>query len=231
MATTPTGNGYILVGEDGGVFAFGDARFHGSLGGQPLRAPVVGARTTDDNGGYWLVAADGGLFAFGNAPFHGSLGSGTLQAPIVDMAPSRTGGGYWMAAADGGIFAFGDAPFRGSLGSDPPEAPVVDIAGVPGRDGYWLTTGRRHIDLGVFSATCYALRGTTASGRPAGPDVIAVDRRVIPLGSRVVVEGIGERIAADTGGAIVGRKIDVWKSSSAECNRFGRQNLRVWLVT
>jgi hypothetical protein len=42
MAATKMGHGYWLVGCDGGVFAFGDAGFHGSMGGQPLNKPVSG---------------------------------------------------------------------------------------------------------------------------------------------------------------------------------------------
>jgi 3D (Asp-Asp-Asp) domain-containing protein len=230
MAATPSGNGYWLAAADGGIFSYGDAAFHGSLGGQALRAPIVGVTATHTGGGYWLVGADGGLFAFGDAGFHGSLGGQALRAPIVALHADTTDGGYVMAAADGGVFAFGDAPFHGSLASGPATAPVVDIAGTPSGDGYWLATGRPRLDLGLFIATCYALRGTTATGRPVGSDVIAVDRRVIPLGTRLYVEGVGERVAADTGGAIVGRRIDVWRPTATECGRFGRQSLRVWRV-
>ena len=70
---TPTGHGYYMVGSDGGVFSFGDARFHGSMGGAHLNRPIVGLSPTPDNRGYWLVASDGGVFAF-DAPFRGSLG-------------------------------------------------------------------------------------------------------------------------------------------------------------
>ncbi len=59
-------------------------------------------------------------------------------------------------------------------------------------------------------ATAYCLAGTTATGMPVGRGVIAVDPRVIPLGSRVHVSGYGDAIAADTGGAIKGNRIDVW---------------------
>ena len=113
MAATPTG-GYWLVAADGGVFSFGDAAFHGSLGGVHLNAPVVGMAATPDGGGYWLVAADGGVFSFGDAAFHGSLGGVHLNAPVVGMAATPDGGGYWLAAYDGGVFSFGDAPFEGS---------------------------------------------------------------------------------------------------------------------
>ncbi|MGH9030425.1 MAG: hypothetical protein ACRDV4_12525 [Acidimicrobiales bacterium] len=41
IATTPDGGGYWLVGSDGGVFSFGDAKFFGSMGGKKLNAPVV----------------------------------------------------------------------------------------------------------------------------------------------------------------------------------------------
>ncbi len=68
---TPDGMGYWEVGSDGGVFAFGDAGFLGSMGGRRLAAPVVGIARTADGRGYWLVASDGGVFAFGDAPFAG----------------------------------------------------------------------------------------------------------------------------------------------------------------
>lgn len=60
------------------------------------------------------------------------------------------------------------------------------------------------------SATAYCLGGTTATGMPVGRGIIAVDPGVIPLGSRVHVSGYGDAIAADTGGAINGNRIDVW---------------------
>ncbi len=68
MAATPDGRGYWLAALDGGVFAFGDAGFYGSMGGQPLNKPIVGMASTPDGRGYWLVASDGGVFAFGDAP-------------------------------------------------------------------------------------------------------------------------------------------------------------------
>ena len=86
MAATSDGHGYWLVAADGGVFAFGDARFDGSMGGTHLNAPVVGISATPDGGGYWLAAADGGVFAFGDAPFEGSMAGSPLSGPVVGIA-------------------------------------------------------------------------------------------------------------------------------------------------
>ena len=71
IAPTTDGRGYWLVGADGGVFAFGDAVFHGSLPGIGVKPidPIVGIAATSDGGGYWLIGADGGVFAFGDAPY------------------------------------------------------------------------------------------------------------------------------------------------------------------
>jgi len=146
IASTPDGGGYWLVAADGGVFAYGDAAFHGSTGGMALNAPVVGMAATPDGRGYWLVAADGGVFAYGDAGFHGSTGGMTLNAPVVGMASGPGGGGYWLVAGDGGIFAFGDAPFDGSTGALTLNAPVIGMAAAPG-GGYWLAAA----DGGVFA--------------------------------------------------------------------------------
>ena len=58
--------------------------------------------------------------------------------------------------------------------------------------------------------TGYDLIGPTASGRPAGPGICAVDPAVIALGTRITIAGVGTCLAADTGSAITGARIDVW---------------------
>lgn len=63
--------GYLEIGEDGGVFAWG-APFFGSLGGTKLNQPIIDAAWTPDYGGYFLMGRDGGIFAFGNAKFQGA---------------------------------------------------------------------------------------------------------------------------------------------------------------
>jgi hypothetical protein len=138
---------YWLVGADGGVFSFGDAGYHGSLGGDHLNAPIVGIAAGPADLGYWLVGGDGGVYAFGDARYDGSLGGDHLNAPIVGIAATPDGGGYWLVAADGGVFAFGDAGLYGSLASQHLNAPIVGIAATPDGGGYYLS-GQ---DGGVFS--------------------------------------------------------------------------------
>ena len=149
--------GYWLVGSDGGIFSFGSAVFHGSMGGIPLQRPVVGITPTGTRNGYWLVASDGGIFSFGDSAFYGSIpgvglhpaGSGlpdSLDAPIVGMVPSSTGHGYFMVASDGGVFAFGDAHFEGSCpGIGGCYGSAVAVMPDNSGNGYWLVTskGRR----------------------------------------------------------------------------------------
>jgi peptidoglycan DL-endopeptidase CwlO len=70
-------------------------------------------------------------------------------------------------------------------------------------------------------ATAYAMPGHTASGSRAGWGSVAVDPSVIPLGSRLAIPGYGMGVAADTGGAIVGARIDVWFPTVAQANEWG----------
>jgi len=70
----------------------------------------------------------------------------------------------------------------------------------------------------------------TASGRRVEHGIVAVDRRVIPLGTRLYVEGYGFAIAADVGGAIRGYKIDLFMENLQDALRFGRRHLYVWIL-
>ena len=71
-------------------------------------------------------------------------------------------------------------------------------------------------------ATGYCLRGTTATGLPVGPGIVATDPSVIPLGTRMTIPGYGEGVAADTGGAIPGKRIDVWIADCKQAGLFNR---------
>ena len=86
----------------------------------------------------------------------------------------------------------------------------------------------------AFTATAYSLRGRTASGALVSRGVIAADRRVLPIGTRVRLEAgsySGEYVVADTGGAVRGRKIDIWVPSTGEAMRFGRRPIKLTVLT
>jgi 3D (Asp-Asp-Asp) domain-containing protein len=70
----------------------------------------------------------------------------------------------------------------------------------------------------------------TATGLPIGYGAAAVDPRVIPLGTKMYVEGYGYAFACDTGGAIKGHRIDLAYDSYGEANSKGRKAVRVWIL-
>ena len=76
-------------------------------------------------------------------------------------------------------------------------------------------------------ATAYCLTGTTATGSYVHPGTVAVDPRVIRLGSHLRIPGYGYGHAEDTGAAIKGRRIDVWFSSCYRARLWGVRRLRV----
>ena len=85
-----------------------------------------------------------------------------------------------------------------------------------------------------YIATAYSLKGRTASGRMVSRGLIAADPSVLPLGSRVRLEHpgySGEYLVADTGGAIRGRRIDIWTPSTSEAMRFGRRTVKLTVLS
>ena len=78
-------------------------------------------------------------------------------------------------------------------------------------------------------ATGYSLSGHTATGVPVGYGIVAVDPSVIPLGTHLTVPGYGEGVAADTGGAVAGARIDLWFPTRAEALAWGTRTVSVTL--
>ncbi len=99
---------------------------------------------------------------------------------------------------------------------------------------YVITCEATAYDLSAEENGGYA--GQTATGVPLDKGVIAVDPRVIPLGSRVYIEALdgswsyGYAVAADTGGAIKGNRVDLCYRTRYECIQFGRRKCRVYVL-
>lgn len=75
--------------------------------------------------------------------------------------------------------------------------------------------------------------GKTASGMKPQVGVVAVDPKIIPLGTKLYVEGYNDNkicIAGDTGGAIKGKRIDLFMNSRNEALKFGRKKVKVRVV-
>jgi len=88
------------------------------------------------------------------------------------------------------------------------------------------TDASRAIRLTV-DAVAYHLPGRTASGLPCAKGVVAVDPRLISLGTQMYVPGYGRAIAADVGTAIKGRIIDLWMPTDAAARRWGRRTVTI----
>jgi PKD repeat protein len=139
MVPSSDGGGYFMVASDGGVFAFGDARFAGScpgIGG--CSGPAVAVMPDATGNGYWLVTSTGNVYAFGDAATFGSPSHRSVAVTSAVRTPD--GDGYWILYADGRVVPFGDAASHGdpsgTLGSDTATAIVSTSDG----GGYWVMT-------------------------------------------------------------------------------------------
>ena len=103
--------------------------------------------------------------------------------------------------------------------------------------GYAIPADHPRPPLGRFKLTAYSgpqggkARAITATGTSARAGrTVAVDPKVIPLGSRIYIDGIGERIAEDVGGGVKGHHIDVYLPSVPAATRFGVQRSTVSVI-
>nr|WP_318281151.1 3D domain-containing protein [Paenibacillus bovis] len=91
-----------------------------------------------------------------------------------------------------------------------------------------------YVEATAYTAYCNGCSGKTATGinLRSNPDVkvIAVDPRIIPLGTKVWVEGYGYAVAGDVGGAIKGDKIDVFMPTKEQAFRFGRKKVKIRIL-
>lgn len=87
------------------------------------------------------------------------------------------------------------------------------------------------VSRGAFSATAYCLKGRTAMGHGVRRGIIAADPRVLKLGSTITVNAgpwSGKYLVSDTGGAIKGKKLDIWVPNCGEARKFGRRTVQVF---
>ena len=141
MVPSADGNGYFMVGADGGVFTFGDAKFEGScpaIGGCAGGAAVAVMPDSTGNG-YWVVTAGGYVTPFGDATSPGE--PGRLSEPVVSAVRSYDGNGYYLLYPNGVVYNFGDALNYGSAnGEVGGYNPATTIFTTANGDGYWIVS-------------------------------------------------------------------------------------------
>jgi hypothetical protein len=129
MLPGPNGLGYFLVASDGGMFSYGDTQFYGSLGGVPLKHPIVAAATTPDFGGYWMTDSAGVVSNFGDATNYGSAPS-PLFRPVVGMAETVGNGSFSGGPYPSGAYGFDVSKFQcGNLPSGDHTIAIVQADG------------------------------------------------------------------------------------------------------
>ncbi|HTU39262.1 MAG TPA: hypothetical protein VMF35_14790 [Acidimicrobiales bacterium] len=139
MVPSVDDRGYFMVASDGGVFAFGDARFAGSCPGIGGCAGSAVAVMPDHSGnGYWLVTSTGNVYTFGDAPYFGAPERGTVTSALA----TPDGQGYWVLLADGEVLSYGDAARLGSPSSANfgPFDPATSIFATSDGQGYWVSS-------------------------------------------------------------------------------------------
>jgi 3D (Asp-Asp-Asp) domain-containing protein len=102
----------------------------------------------------------------------------------------------------------------------------------------YLTSRGGYVNFITMRATAYTASkyARTASGERVSLGVVAVDPRVIPLGTKLYVQSLdgsidyGYAIASDTGGAIKNNKIDLFFNTNSDCYKFGVRNVRVYIL-
>ncbi|MDR4902962.1 cell wall-binding protein EntD [Bacillus mycoides] len=193
--------------------------------------------TTNQVQNEWLQFEYGGKAAYVHIPF--LTGTAPVierkEVPAQDEAPTKV-----KTAAKNDTAVNGKESVKSGASSKPvaqakpatkPVAKSTETSEPAGRE---ITVEATAYTAHPSENGTYGGRVLTAMGHDltANPNmkVIAVDPKVIPLGSKVWVEGYGEAIAGDTGGAIKGNRIDVLVGSDSTADSWGRKSVKVKVI-
>ena len=108
---------------------------------------------------------------------------------------------------------------------------VREARALPSRSGSYQRMQCFHMVATGYSPFEGSSAGRCANGMRAGYGVVAVDPRLIPLGSKLYIEGYGYALAGDTGGAIKGHRIDLGNTTFREASNVGRRSVTVWVLS
>ena len=179
--------GYWMLGGDGAVYPFGDAKSFGAASLAPGRS-AVDVEPTPSGQGYWVLEDSGAVDAFGDAPGFGGVPAAVLVQGEVptSLSATPTGQGYWVFTNKGRAVSFGDARFLGDVSSLTLSGPVLDSVATPSGQGYYMVAS----DGGIF-----AFGDARFAGSMGGRHLNAPVRSLVPDG-----DGSGSWLVASDGG-------------------------------
>jgi sugar lactone lactonase YvrE len=192
ITPVPGKSGYWMLGNDGKVFAFGDATaasFGDASALMPAGAKAVHIEPTPSLRGYWINDDRGGVYAFGDAAKGlGQVDASALQVneKITSLSATPTGAGYWLFSSKGRVFTFGDAGSFGDLASKTLNGPIQSSIPTPSGKGYFMVGS----DGGVFAFGDAAFRGSMGNVKLNQPVQSLVPTR----------DGLGYWLVASDGG-------------------------------
>jgi hypothetical protein len=163
--TADAPSGYWMIGADGTVFSFGQAK---PFGNGPVGANAVDLEATPSGQGYWILAEDGKVSPHGDATGFGNVDTGRL-APgekATSLSATPSGKGYWIFTNRGRTVAFGDATFLGDVSALKLNGPVLDSVATPSGKGYYMVAS----DGGIFAFGDARFAGSMG-GRPLNAPV------------------------------------------------------------
>ena len=162
----PRPSGYWMVGADGRVYPFGDARNLGDAP-PPAGAEAVDIEPTPARDGYWVVDSAGTVTARGAAPPLGSVAPGALSAGelVTSLSATPTGRGYWIFTSRGRVLTFGDAVGYGDMARTVLNGPVLDSIPTPSGHGYYMVAS----DGGIFAFGDATFRGSMGGKKLNAP--------------------------------------------------------------
>ena len=163
-------SGYWMVGTDGKVYPFGDAKDLGNPSAALGGVPAMDIEPTPSLDGYWVVDNTGRVYAYGDAAgrvHNGNANRATLAAgeTITTMSRTKTGNGYWLFTTRGRAIPFGDATFLGDMSAVKLNGPVQGSVATPTGLGYFMVAS----DGGIFAfgdATFHGSMGATKLNAP-----------------------------------------------------------------
>ncbi|HLJ07697.1 MAG TPA: hypothetical protein VKX24_04120 [Acidimicrobiia bacterium] len=188
-AGAPGRSGYWMLGSDGKVYGFGDAKPMGDAStALPAGAKAMHIEPTPDAGGYWIVSDDGAVYAFGDAASLGNVNAADLgpHEKATSLSATPTGKGYWIFTTKGRVFPFGDAQPFGDLSKVNLNGPVQSSIATPSGKGYYMVAS----DGGVFAFGDAAFRGSMGATKLNQPVQSLVPTR----------DGLGYWLVASDGG-------------------------------